>query len=191
LPARLLRRLAGNAKGAAVIEMAFVAPPFVLLLLAIIELGLTLTTQAVLDGAARDVARQIRTGEIQTQGSPITAFQTQLCSDMAPLMTVSQCQSNVVFDVTVFSGFGSISFTPCTRNANTSGSGTACQFSAGTGSQIVGVQVSYARPFIVPWVGACLSGGHCWTGLGSGSGSGSGSGISTLTSTVIFENEPF
>ena len=171
--------------------MAFVAPPFLLLLLGIVELGLTLTTQSLLDGAARDVARQIRTGQLQTQGSPITAFQTQLCADMASLMSTSNCQSSVLFEVQVFTGFGSISFTPCTYNANASGSGTACSFSAGTSSQIVGVRVTYPRPFIIPWVGACLSGGSCWAGLGTASGSNSGSGAATLSSTVIFQNEPF
>lgn len=191
MPARILKHLVGNVKGVAAVEMAFVAPPFLLLLLAIVELGLTLTTQSVLDGAARDVSRQIRTGQIQTQGSPITAFQTQLCSDMSPLISTSTCESNVLFDVEVFSGFGSISFTPCVRNNNTTGSGTACQFSPGTSSQIVGVRVSYPRPFIVPWVGACLSGGSCWAGLGTSSRSNPGSGAALLTSTVIFQNEPF
>lgn len=191
MPPRIFSLLARNSKGAIAIEMAFVTPPFLLLLLGMVELGLTLTTQSVLDGAARDVSRQIRTGQIQTQGSPVTAFQTQLCSDMNPLMSTSTCQSSVLFDVEVFSGFGSVSFTPCVRNNNTTGSGTACQFSPGASSQIVGVRVSYPRPFIIPWVGRCLSGGSCWTGIGSGSGTSSGSGAALLTSTVIFQNEPF
>ncbi|MGH6681045.1 MAG: TadE/TadG family type IV pilus assembly protein, partial [Bradyrhizobium sp.] len=88
--------------GNVAIEMAFVGPPFLLLLLVIIELGLTLATQSVLDGAARDAARLIRTGQVQTQGSPITAFQTLLCSQVGPLISVSQCDSNVIFDVEVF-----------------------------------------------------------------------------------------
>ncbi len=176
--------------------MAFVAPPFVLLLLAIIELGLTLTTQSVLDGAARDVSRQIRTGQIQTQGSPITAFQTQLCADMSTLMSVSRCQSNVIFDVELFTSFGSVGYTPCTHSFNGSGSGAACQFSPGVGStslspHIVLVRVSYPRPFIVPWVGACLSGGSCWAGVGTSTGSNPGTGSITLSSTVVFQNEPF
>jgi Flp pilus assembly protein TadG len=132
-------------RGSAAIEFAFVGPPFLLLILAIIELGMTLVTQSVLDGAARDAARLIRTGQIQTQGSPIGAFQTQLCSDMSSLMSVSQCNSNVIFEVQVFSNFGSVSFTPCTRNANQTGTGTACNFSPGTGGQIIGVQASYPR----------------------------------------------
>jgi hypothetical protein len=43
---------------------------------------------------------------------------------------------------------------------------------------------------MVPWVGACLTGGACWFGLGTG-GAGPGTDSAVLTSTVIFMNEPF
>ncbi len=69
---RIFRHIAGDAKGALAIEFAFVAPLFLLLLLVIVELGLTLTTQSLLDGATRDAARLIRTGQVQSQSSPIT-----------------------------------------------------------------------------------------------------------------------
>ena len=188
---RIFRRIAGNAKGTVAVEMAFVAPPFLLLLLVIVELGLTLATQSVLDGAARSAARLIRTGQVQSQSSPITTFQTLLCSQMGPLITVAQCDSNVIFDVQSFTSFGSVAFTPCTLNANQTGGGTLCQFTPGTGGQIVAVRASYTRSFIIPWVGACLSGGSCWTGVGTAGGSNPGSGGITLTSTVVFQNEPF
>jgi Flp pilus assembly protein TadG len=188
---RFFRRIACDRKGSTAVEMAFVGPPFLLLLAAIFELGLTLTTQSLLDGAARDAARLIRTGQVQTQASPIGTFQNLLCTDLSSIMVTSDCDSKVLFEVQVFSGFGSVSFTPCTQNANQAGNGTACQFSPGTGGQIVAVQVSYPRPFIVPWVGACLSGGSCWAGLGTTNGTNPGTDTATLTSTVIFQNEPF
>ncbi|MGC2204289.1 MAG: TadE/TadG family type IV pilus assembly protein [Stellaceae bacterium] len=186
-----LERLAHDQAGSSAVEMAFVGPPFLLLLLAIFELGLTLTTQSLLDGAARDAARLIRTGQVQTQTSPITTFQNLLCAKMGALMTTSNCASKVTFEVQVFTSFGSVSFTPCAFNANQTGTGTACQFSPGTGGQIVGVQASYPRPFIIPWVGRCLSGGACWTGPATASGTGAGASSVTLSSTVIFQNEPF
>jgi Flp pilus assembly protein TadG len=79
-----------NQDGITAIEFAFVGPPFLLLLAAIFELGLTLTTQSLLDGAARDAARLIRTGQAQSQSSPITAFQTLLCSEVSSLMVPSR-----------------------------------------------------------------------------------------------------
>jgi hypothetical protein len=106
-------------------------------------------------------------------------------------MSVSECDSQVIFEVRVFTSFGSVSFTPCTLNANQTGAGPTCIFSPGTGRQIIGVKASYPRPFIIPWVGACLSGGSCWAGLRTTKGSNAGIGTATLTSTLIFQNEPF
>ena len=77
-----VRHIAQDQRGSTAIEFAFVGPPFLLLLLAIFELGLTLTTQSVMDGAARDAARLIRTGQVQTQTSPISTFQNLLCAKM-------------------------------------------------------------------------------------------------------------
>jgi Flp pilus assembly protein TadG len=188
----IFRRFARDRKGAVALEMALVGPPFLLVMLALLDFGQTLLTQSVLDGAARNAARLIRTGQVQTAGNPIGTFQTLLCSDMSSVMTTATCDSNVLFEVQVFASYGSTTFTSCTRNNNQSGSGTACAFTPGTASQIVGVQVSYARPYIVPWVGACLSGGNCWTGPASTKGTGAqGTQTTTLISTVIFQNEPF
>ncbi|MBV8888148.1 MAG: pilus assembly protein [Alphaproteobacteria bacterium] len=173
------------------IEMGLVGAPFILLLVTILDLGLMLATQSVLEGAARDAARLIRTGQAQAQSSPITTFQTLLCNDMSSLMTVASCDTSVVFEVQTFSSFGAISMTPCTQSANQTGNGTVCQFTPGNASDIVAVQATYNRPFIVPWVSACLTGGSCWIGLGTTNGSNAGTGTAPLVSTVIFRNEPY
>ena len=189
---RIFRRFARQQSGAIALEMALVGPPFFLILLTIIDLGLMLANQSLLDGAARDAARLIRTGQVQSATSPITTFQNLLCSDMGPVMTTAQCSANVIFTVQTFTSFGAVSFTPCVRNNNdTSGTGTLCSWTPGTGGQIIGVQATYNRPFIIPWVGGCLSGGSCWAGLGTASGTSSGTGSVPLISTVIFRNEPF
>jgi Flp pilus assembly protein TadG len=188
---RLFRQFARDRRGAIAVEMAFVGPPFLLLMLALLDFGQTLLTQSVLDGAARDAARLVRTGQVQLSGSPIATFQNQLCSELSALMSTTTCQNNVMFEVQVFAGYGTMTFTSCTKNANsTVTGGTACSFTPGSGGNIVGVQVSYARPYIIPWVGACLTGGSCWTGRGSSSG-GAGTQSTLLVSTVIFQNEPF
>jgi Flp pilus assembly protein TadG len=190
---RILRKLRRDAAGSLLIEMALVAPIFFLLLGAIIELGITLFTQSVLDGAARDAARLIRIGAVQGQTSPITAFQNQLCSELG-LLVVANCSggnSVVLFSVQSFSNFGAVSFPACTQNANQSGTGTPCPFQPGTAGQIVGVQVTYNRPFIIPWVGRCLTGGTCWLIGGNGLGGSAGTGKAELVSTVVFKNEPF
>ena len=188
------RRFVRDERGIVLIEFAFVAPLFVLLLLAIIELGLTMLTQFTLDGATRSAARLVRTGQVQAQGSPITAFQNQLCAALDGVIPTLSCNSgNVLFEVQDFpNGFASISFPPCTRNADQAGNGTACPFSPGTGGEVVGVRVSYARPFIIPWVGRCLTVGSCYLGLGSSPQAPlANSYTANLVSTVVFQNEPF
>ena len=170
--------------------MALVGPLFFLLLLTIIDLGLMLTNQSLLDGAARDAARLIRTGQVQTANSPISAFQNLLCADMSAVMSSATCTADIIFEVQTFSSFGSVSFTPCVLNNNQTGTGTVCSFNAGAGGDIVGVRATYSRSFIVPWIGACLTGGSCWTG-GTTGGSNPGTGTVKLVSTVIFRNEPF
>jgi Flp pilus assembly protein TadG len=191
IPARLLRRFVRDRKGQIAVEMALVGPPFLLVLLAIIDFGLTLATQSVLDGAARDAARLIRTGQVSAQGNAPAVFQNLLCADMSSLMSVADCNANVVFEVQVFPNFGAIGtngFGACAQNAQ---GGTVCPFNPGAGGQVIGVRTSYARPYLIPWVGACLSGGTCWAGLGTSSSGSAGTGTTTLVSTVIFRNEPF
>jgi Flp pilus assembly protein TadG len=56
--------------GATGVEFTIVAPPLLLLLLTIVDLGMMLTTQSLLDGAARDAARLIRTGQAQNASTP-------------------------------------------------------------------------------------------------------------------------
>lgn len=188
---RLFRRFVRDRDGHVALEMALVGPPFLLVMLALLDFGQTMLTQSVLDGAARNAARLIRTGQVQASGSPITTFQNQLCSDMSMLMTTSTCTSNVLFEVQTFSAYGAMTFTACTYNNNATGTGTACTFAPGIGGNIIGVRASYARPYIVPWVGACLTGGSCWTGVTGTNGTAQGTQTTTLTSTVIFQNEPF
>jgi Flp pilus assembly protein TadG len=188
---RILRRFARDREGAVALEMAFVGPPFLLVLLALLDFGQTMLTQSVLDGATRDAARLIRTGQVQTSGSPLATFQNLLCSEMSALMSTATCQSSVLIEVQVFSAYGTMTFASCKQNqtAQNQGQSGTCGFAPGAAGNIVGVTVSYARPYIVPWVGACLTGGSCWTG--SGTGSAQGTQTTTLSSTVIFQNEPF
>ncbi|HZT89739.1 MAG TPA: TadE/TadG family type IV pilus assembly protein [Stellaceae bacterium] len=187
----LFHRILRDQRAAVALEMAFVTPPFLLILLSILDMGLMLATQSLMDGAAQDAARLIRTGQVYAAGNSISTFQNQLCSDMGPMMSTSTCQSSLIFDVQTFGTYGAVAFPACVRNANQAGGGTACNFTPGIGRQIVGVQITYAYPFIIPWVGACLSGGSCWAGYGTTNGGSTGTGTATLVSTVVFQNEPF
>lgn len=194
LHSTVMRNLLRDETGAAAVEMAIVGPPFILLMLAIVEMGLTLVTQAVLDGAARDAAQRIRSGQIASAGSlsqQVAAFRTALCSDLSVLLTTASCDENVVFDVEPFSssGPGPFAHNPsCTEVANSPGRSADCPFDLGAGGQIIRVEVQYRRPYILPWIGACLSGGSCWAGLGTDNGSNPGSADVLHRSVAILRN---
>jgi Flp pilus assembly protein TadG len=177
---RMLRKLLRDESGLALIEWGFVGPMFMLMLLSIIDMGIMLTTQASLDGATRDAARLIRTGQVDAAGNTINSFQTLLCSDMSMFLTTTSCQSDVIVSVvsTTGSNFGSLTFPTCAINTSSPPPAGACPFSPGGAGDLVGVQVTYNRPFIVPWVGSLLS-------------TASDSQHVRLQSTVVFRNEPF
>ena len=71
------------------------------------------------------------------------------------------------------------------------GNGAVCNWEPGKSTQIVGVQATYNRKFIVPWVDRCLTTGACWFGMGTRGPAGGASNTVPLISTVVFKNEPF
>ena len=178
---RFLRDLLSDRSGIAAVEWALVGPMFLFLLLSIIDLGITFTTQATMDGAARDAARLIRTGQLNAAGNTLTPFQTQLCGELTMFMSVSSCQTNLAVDVVTVTGttdFSSLpAFVVC-HNPTTPPTAGTCPFNPGGAGDLVGVQVSYNRPFLVPWVGTLM-------------GNSADRTIIKLQSTVVFRNEPF
>jgi Flp pilus assembly pilin Flp len=178
---RIFGRFIHDQQGAVAAEMAVIAPLFVLMLLSIVEMGLTLFSQSVLDGAARDAARLIRTGQVQGAQNPAGTLQNLVCSRVSMLMTCS----NVIIDVQQFPNFGAVAFQNCAPPQN------PCPFQPGQGGQVIGLRLTYNRQFLVPWVGACLTGGPCWLGPFTGNPNGVATNQAVLRSTVVFQNEPF
>ena len=171
---RIRRWLAAlDASGAAAIEFALVGSTFMMMLLACFEFGYMLFVQSVLDNAARDAARLIRTGQVQTSTNPTSTFSTLLCNEVGSLIG---CGS-IVYQAQVFNDWASAQTaenTPPTRDSN--GNFVSAGFSAGTQSQILVVTVTYNYPFFTPWI-ASLLGGSTDSAL--------------LMSTVVFQNEPY
>jgi Flp pilus assembly protein TadG len=175
---RLLGRIkrwfkAIDASGVAAIEFAIVGGSFMLMLLAAFEFGYMLFVQSVLDNAARDAARLIRTGQAQSSGNATSTFSTLLCNEVGSMIGCG----NIVYQAQVFNDWTSaktaVNTTP-TRDAN--GNFVSSGFSAGTAGQILVVTVSYNYPFFTPWIGR-LVGGASQSAL--------------LESVVVFQNEPY
>lgn len=65
--------------GAAALEFAFLSIPFFTFLIAIIEISIMLASSSMLEGAAQDAARLVRTGQVQQSGDPEAMFREALC----------------------------------------------------------------------------------------------------------------
>jgi len=151
--------------------MAITAPVAILMLLVTIELGYMLFLQSAIDGATRSAARQVRTGQVQSSGSPLATFQTALCSALDGAL---DCAS-LSIDVESFGSFSSLRTGVQTLNFDQNGKMTNSAFAAGGPSQYVAVRVGYTYQFMTPWVAQIL---HPSGGI-------------FLLSTVVFKNEPF
>jgi Flp pilus assembly protein TadG len=158
--------------GVAAIEFAIVGSVFMLMMLASFEFGYMLFVQSILDNAARDAARLIRTGQAQNSANAQTTFSTLLCNDVGTLIGCG----NIVYQAQVFNDWPSAQTAmnqPPTRNAN--GQFVSAGFSPGTAGQIMVVTVTYNYPFFTPWVGGYFGNNNS----------------AFLMSTVVFQNEPY
>ena len=79
IPARLARRFMRRQDGAAAVEFALVALPFLALTFAILETALVFFAGQTLEAAAADPARLIMTGQAQTGGFDKDAFKAAVC----------------------------------------------------------------------------------------------------------------
>jgi Flp pilus assembly protein TadG len=159
--------------GMATIEFGLIGSLYLMMILGALEVGYTLFLESVLDNAARDAARQIRTGQVQLASSPTTSFSTLVCNDVSWLIP---CAS-IVYQSQAFwqwseaqTGMGSA------LSRNSDGSLASSGFDAGSPGEIVIVTVTYNYAFLTPWIAQLLGSGH---------------GATLLTSTVVFQNEPF
>jgi Flp pilus assembly protein TadG len=172
---RFAARFAKARRGAAAVEFALVSIPFFALLFGIIEVGLIYFVATTLEAATNDAARQIRTGQLQTQTGTVnaTTFKTLVCNDLSWLG--SSCASNLFVQVQTYSSFATI--TQPTPIANGQINQNNLTFSMGGPGDIVLVQTFYEWTVLAPAldnIGTPLNGGKM-----------------LLTSTAVFRNEPY
>ena len=164
---KVLRRFARAQDGAAAVEFAFVAIPFLVLVFAIFELGLVFLLSMTLENALMNVGRQIRTGQLQTSGGTAASFRTAVCGQMAWLGAA--CSSTIKLDVRTVTSFSGAT------SQTTPADGKTCWDPGGPGS-IVLVRAYYKWPLIAPLLR---------------SGVASQDGNRVVTSSALFANEPY
>lgn len=163
------RSLLRDERGSALVEFGLLAMPFLLLLVGTVEISVMFFTSAVMEGATREAARQIRTGNIQNSGDPVATFQTQLCD---ALYNVIDC-SQVIFNVQTFADFGSVNMP---IEVNEDGDIVNAVFAPGGSGAVTVVRTIYRWEFVTPLIGQAMP---------------SGFGGHLLVSTAAFQNEPY
>jgi Flp pilus assembly protein TadG len=174
------RRFARQQDGAAAVEFALIAVPFMALLFAILETALVFFAGQTLEAATADSARLVLTGQAQTGTSPTTGnvgysqadFKNAVCARIA---SIFDCTGNIYVSVKSYSTFAQVdTSSPVTNGVFDT---TKMQYSPGTAGDIVIVQVFYQWPIYVSLLDSNLS---------SLNGS-----KRLLVATAVFRNEPF
>ncbi len=176
LPARAARRFVRRQDGAAAVEFALVALPFLALIFAIMETALVFFASQTLEAAATESARLIMTGQAQSAGYNQSTFKSQVvCTYLQSGISLFDCANGVVVDVKSFSSFAAINTAPPVNNGQLDTTNLA--YTPGGAGDIVVVRLYYQWPIYVSLLGnslADLNGGN-----------------RLLVATSVFRNEPF
>lgn len=171
---RLIGRLIRAERGAAAVEMALVAVPFLMLLFGIMEIALIFMVSSSLDNAMVMAARTIRTGQFQTGSTPTAAaFQTAVCNNFGWMQ--SDCTKNLQVDVRTYSSFSSVTTPQPVSNGKFVTANL--KFTPGSADDIVVVRAYYQWPLIAPFFSQALQQLN--------------GGVALLTATAAFRNEPY
>lgn len=155
---RLMRRFVRRQDGAAAVEFALVAAPFLALTFAILETAMVFFAGQTLEAAASDAARLIMTGQAQTKGFSQADFKKAVCDRIFGLF---DCTNGVSVDVKSYSSFSSVSTASPVSNGQLNTS--SMTYSPGGPGDIVVVSLYYQWPIYVSMLGnnlANLNGGN-------------------------------
>ncbi|MBI3702694.1 MAG: pilus assembly protein [Rhizobiales bacterium] len=168
---RLARRFVRQQDGAAAVEFALVAAPFLALTFAILETAFVFFAGQTLEAAAADASRLIMTGQAQSSGFSQAQFKSAVCARIYGLF---DCAGGLYVDVKSYSSFAAVNTTPPVTNGQLN---TTTSYSPGDVGDIVVVSLYYQWPIYVTMYGnnlANLNGGN-----------------RLLSATSVFRVEPY
>lgn len=171
-PCGLARRFVRQEDGAAAVEFALVAVPFLALIFAILETALVFFASQTLEAAVSDASRLIMTGQAQTANYTQADFKSAVCARIYGLF---DCAGGLYVDVKNYTSFSSINTAAPVNNGTFDSSKMAYQASGPNCIQVVSLY--YQWPIYVTMLGnnlANLSGGK-----------------RLLAATAVFRNEPY
>ena len=174
LPRRTARRFVRQQDGAAAVEFALIAAPFLALTFAILETAFIFFAGQTLEAAAADSARLIMTGQAQTNGYSQADFKTQVCNRIYGLF---DCAGGITVSVKSYSSFSAVDTSlPITNNQLDTTKTNS--YVPGGPSCIVVVSLYYQWPVYVTMFSL--------NGL-----SNLGGNKRLLVATSVFRNEPY
>lgn len=169
---RIVSRFKNDKDGAAALEFAFVAGPFLFLLFAIIEVAMVFFAGQVLETATANASRLIMTGQAKAQNFDQTAFKNAVCQKTDVLMNCA----GIAVDVRTYASFDAAS-----TGRQSTGTGAVdyggMTYNQGAGGDIVVVRVVYEWPVLMPTFGLTVG--------------DLPNGKRLLMATAAFRNEPF
>lgn len=174
LGGRLISRLRRDRDGSAAVEFAFVAMPFCLMIFAILEVGLIFTLDSVLENAAIDTGRLVRTGQASAQGMTAAEFKNQLCRRMS--VFAGDCAARATVDVRVIPQFDTTPAPPPDPLAGGRFDDSSLTYDNGAPGNLMLVRVWYKHPLATAFLSQGLS--------------KIGDRTAVLTATTAFRNEP-
>lgn len=184
-----LRRFRADRDGAAAVEFALVALPFLALVGAILQVAFQLWATQNFDQALQSGVRSIFTGQFQTDNAGqtnaatlLTALKQKICGPTsATIVNVFNCQ-NVKIDVATSSTFsGANASSPVNSQTGTWNTSFGSNYACAKPGTIVVVTAAVQFPSFFSMLGL--------TTKSFTSGAGAGSGL--LMSTAVFRTEPY
>ena len=172
VPRRLARRFIKAQGGAAAVEFALIALPFIALIFAILETALVFFAGQTLETAVADSSRLIMTGQAQTAGFSQADFKTQVCNRIYGLF---DCAGGVYVDVKQYSDFSSVNNTSPVTNGKFDS--TKLSYVPGGPGCIEVVTLYYQWPIVVSMLGNNLSNLN--------------GNYRLLAASAVFRNEPY
>jgi Flp pilus assembly protein TadG len=169
---RLLRRLRRDERGVTAVEFAFIAGPFLLLIIALVETAVVHLTSLNLENAVKDAGRLIRTGQAQVAGMDAGAFRSAICQN---IILIPDCSGNsdLKVDVRSYDDFNANPPALYDQNGWSNNEG----YTPGAGGKVVVVRAYYKMDLLaqVPGIGLANLENH----------------YRMLDAVSIFRNEPF
>ena len=163
--------------GAAAVEFALVAVPFLALTFAILETAMVFFAGQTLEAATADSARLIMTGQAQSAGFSQAQFKNAVCARIYGLF---DCANGLYVNVQTYSSFNNAAnATAALPITNGTLDATKTSYNPGDVGNVVVVTLYYQWPIYVSMLGNNLA------------SAGLSGGNRLLTATAVFRVEPY